>query len=145
MKYIKCICVSSDVKDSNVRLILAHLKKIKDLQYSASWITNSLCVIMLLTVYLILFALFTTKTSTKIEDTEHGWSDVLSSEPVESNWQSFRSFHYPLTNMSFLVWLMDHCEPEDREKWRLWGEWWLLKDHKEPLGDSSVEDYSKAL
>ena len=63
---------------------------------------------------------------------------------VNANWQSFRSFHYPLTNMSFLVWLMDHCEPEDRVNWRLRGEWWLLKDHKEPLGDGSVEDYSKA-
>lgn len=63
---------------------------------------------------------------------------------VKCGWQSLQSFYSPLTNMSPLVWLIDHCEPEDGVNWRLREEWWLLKDYKEPLGDSSVEDYSKA-
>lgn len=40
---------------------------------------------------------------------------------------------------------MDHREQEDRVKWRLWEEWWLLKDHKEPLGDGAIKDYSKPI
>lgn len=63
---------------------------------------------------------------------------------VKCGWQSPQSFYSPLTNMSPLVWLIDHCEQEDGVNWRLREEWWLLKDYKEPLGDSSVEDYSKA-
>lgn len=75
---------------------------------------------------------------TEHDQLEH--TSVLSLWAV-SQWPSLSADKYVFS----LVWLMDHCEPKDRVNCRSLEEWWLLKDHKEPPGDSFVGDYSKCL